>query len=260
MAAAGAAGGRPPASRDDAYGTLLRETWDLLRRDPAAPGPPEEVERDDGAVRHTPARRYFETPAESAELRTALGLVSGRVLDVGAGAGRCAVPLAARGSDVTALDLSPGAAAVCRDRGVRSVLTGTVPAHARHDPAARYDTFLLYGNNLGLLGGAERAGTLLDALTALAGPGARIVGQGSAGHLDARHPADLRYQRRNLAAGHLPGRQRVRVRHAGLRTGWYDWLFCTVDELCGVVADTGWRVSEHVPGERGRYLVVLDRT
>ena len=65
---------------------------------------------------------------------------------------------------VTGLDTSAGAIEVARERGLRDTVLNTVDEYARS--AARYDTFLLLGNNLGLLESRERAPVFLAALAA----------------------------------------------------------------------------------------------
>ena len=99
------------------------------------------------------------------------------MLDIGVGAGRTALELQRRGMAVTGLDTSPGAIEIARRRGLRDTVLNTVDGYAR--AAARYDTFLLLGNNLGLLEGRERAPVFLAALARLANPGARIIAQGT---------------------------------------------------------------------------------
>jgi methylase of polypeptide subunit release factors len=80
----------------------------------------EVVERDDGFIGTTPRPFYFEPFRRwPAHHRRAMRLVRGRVLDVGAGAGRVALHLQERGHEVVAIDISPGAVEVCRRRGVR---------------------------------------------------------------------------------------------------------------------------------------------
>ena len=106
----------------DAYGEMLRAGFALA----SARAMVEIVERDDGLIRAATAERYFAEPADWVPFeRQALELAAGRVLDVGCGAGRFALALQARGLPVTALDVSPGAAYVSRQRGVGHTVLGT---------------------------------------------------------------------------------------------------------------------------------------
>lgn len=233
----------------DAFGELMLAAY-------AGDDPMEIIERDDGWVDAAPARRYFDGPETTPDLARALDLVRGRVLDVGAGGGRCAVPLLTRGHAVTALDTSPGAIEVCRRRGVTDTYLGTVEEHAAD--RARYDTFLLYGNNLGLLTGPDRAVRFLAALGRLAAPDARIVGQGLDPHPGAgRHAA---YHERNRTRGRMTGQVDLRVRYRGIASPWFGYLFASADELRGLVDGTGWRVADVRPGVASpSYLAVLTR-
>jgi len=78
------------------------------------------IERDDGFLDGADAARYFTGPdAWDALDRLACTEARGRVLDMGAGAGRSALYLQETGRDVVALDVSPGAVEVCQRRSVR---------------------------------------------------------------------------------------------------------------------------------------------
>jgi SAM-dependent methyltransferase len=225
------------------------------------------VERDDGFLAGADASRYFAPPAAWGPLdRWACDQARGRVLDVGAGAGRAALHLQATGREAVALDVSPLAAEVCRRRGVRRAVAGTAAdlAAAGGPEGGPFDAFLLLGNNLGLLGGAAEAPRLLGALAALAAPGAVLLGQGMDPYRTAA-PEHLAYHARNRARGRLPGQLRLRIRHRGLATPWFDYLFATPVELAPLLAGTAWRL-EHVErpadteGEtaaRGAYVAVL---
>ena len=102
----------------DAFGEILLG----CQQDGGAYGVAHElIERSDGFLAAEDAARYFST-----DLDSAFELTQGRVLDIGAGAGRASVALQDRGQDVVALDISPGATAVCRDRGVPTTFTGSV--------------------------------------------------------------------------------------------------------------------------------------
>jgi SAM-dependent methyltransferase len=218
----------------DAFGALLLAGLD----DPAATGV---IERDDGLIGLQPAAPYFTEPSEWSSLeRAACERVSGRVLDVGCGAGRHALHLQSRGVDVVATDPSPGACAAARARGVREVHQLGIAEVGEW--GERFDTFLLLGNNLGLLGSREAAPRLLAALAVAAAPGARILG----GNIDpsgSPEPEHAAYQQRNLDAGRLAGQLRLRVRYRRLADAWFDYLLCSAAELGALVADSPWRIA-----------------
>lgn len=213
------------------------------------------IERDDGLVEWMSPATFIDGPSIWSETeRPVPDLVQGRVLDVGAGGGRHAAPLTAAGHDVTALDVSPGALEVCRRRGVRRVVEGLV-----HDldPAQPFDTVLLCGNNLGLLGSEAHAPVLLGALTRITSPGARIVGT-CFDPFDTADPLHLEYHELNRRRGRLPGQLRLRVRWTNLATPWFDYLYLPVDQLAGLAAASGWELVEATTSGNP-YLAVLRR-
>lgn len=91
----------------------------------------------------------------------------GRVLDVGAGTGRTSLHLAARGAQVTALDLEPALLDALTERAADlDLVVPTVAADARTfaAPGDPFDAILVPMQTLQLLGGAEaRAGFLKQA-------------------------------------------------------------------------------------------------
>jgi SAM-dependent methyltransferase len=177
------------------------------------------------------------------------------VLDVGCGAGRFALALAERGVPVTALDTSPGALAVCRERGVSELVCGTVSDL----PAGRaYDTFLLMGENLGVLENARRAAGFLGELAAIARPGARIIAHGADPYpVLASDPELAAYLRRSREPGALPGELTIRLRHRDLATSWFGYLLCSPDELASLAAPTQWELTRADYADKANYLAVL---
>ena len=216
------------------------------------------IERDDGLINGAPADHYLGEPAEwQPHDHRALRLCRGHVLDLGCGAGRTALELQRRGQAVTGLDTSPGAIEIARRRGLRDTVVTTIDEYAR--ATARYDTFLLLGNNLGLFGGAERAPVLLAALASLANPGARIIAQGTDPY-GTNDPVHVSYHERNRSRGRLGGQLRLRLRYRLLATEWFDYLQCSPAELETLLKGTGWQLKSIDDADRPYYLAVMELT
>ncbi len=197
------------------------------------------IERDDGFTEPTDAAGYFAPPEDWPVIdRAPLDLVSGRILDVGAGAGRHSLAFERLGHQVVALDTSPGAVEVCRRRGIVEVFEGTVEDLAAASPEP-FDAAIMMGHNLVLLA-IEGA---LEAMRTLLRPGGIVVGT----NLDPYRtddPIHLAYHRRNRAKGRVPGNVRLRVRRGTLATPWFDWCFMAPTELTAHLEVAGWRVAD----------------
>jgi SAM-dependent methyltransferase len=240
--------GEPPVLRmgprlGDAFGQMLLT---CLEGGVAPHATFELIERDDGYLDAMDATVYFAGPDTWGALdHWVCDQARGRVLDIGSGAGRHTLRLQERGLEVVALDVSPLAGEVCRRRGVRQIFTGTTADLARSDTGkASFDTFLLMGNNLGLLGGADQAHRFLQSLAAMARPDAIILGQGVDPY-QVKNDLHLAYHARNRALGRMGGQIRLRVRHRDLAGEWFDYLFAAVDELRSLLEGTAWRLEHH---------------
>jgi SAM-dependent methyltransferase len=236
----------------DAWGALLLACFEAG----AVPGAVLElIERDDGFIDGGDAARYFARPdAWDALDRLACAEARGRILDVGAGAGRAALYLQETGHDVVALDVSPGAVDVCQRRGVRRTVIGTLQDLVDAD-AEPFDTFLLLGTNLGLLASSAQAPRFLNALARLAAPDAVVLGRG----MDPYHTlmqAHRAYHERNRALGRLPGQIRLRVRYQNLATPWFDYLFASVEEIIALLDGSAWMLKRCETAGAG-YLAML---
>ncbi|MCO8276427.1 class I SAM-dependent methyltransferase [Actinoplanes sp. TRM 88003] len=254
--------GEPPIG--DVFGEMIRDAYAV--RTGVGPRPLaggrvprpviEVIERDDGLINGAPVDHYLDEPGDwQPHDHRALRLCRGHVLDIGVGAGRTAVELQRRGMAVTGLDTSAGAIAVARERGLRDTVLNTVDAYA--SASARYDTFLLLGNNLGLLESAERAPVLLDALARLANPGARIIAQGTDPY-GTTDPVHVAYHRRNREKGRLGGQLRLRLRYRLLATPWFDYLNCSAAELEALLEGTRWSLKAVDDTDRPYYLAVME--
>ncbi len=218
----------------------------------------EVIERDDGLINGAPAAHYLAGPEDWQPYdHRAVDRVRGETLDVGVGAGRIALLLQERGVPVTGLDTSLGALKVCRRRGVRDLVHGTVDQHVAD--GRRYDTFLLLGNNLGLIEGRDRAPAFLAALAALARPGAQVIAHGTDPY-GTSDPVHTGYHERNRRLGRLGGQLRLRLRYRELGTEWFDYLVCSVAELADLVRGTPWRLADVDDRDAPYYLATLTLT
>jgi SAM-dependent methyltransferase len=215
------------------------------------------VERDDGFMMAFDASyfvapfRRWDDPVE----RRAMRFVRGRVLDVGCGGGRVCLHLQERGLEVVGIDSSPGAIDCCRRRGVRDARV--LRLEAVDGSLGLFDTFVLLGQNLGMLGSRHRARRLLRRLAATSTDRGRIVGETFDPHAvdEAVH---RRYRERNVRNGRMPGQLRGRIRYRELATPWLDWLQLSPAELSELADGTGWRLTRTL-GDGPSYVAILDR-
>ncbi len=213
------------------------------------------IERDDGYINaDSPVLYFTDIPDWFPVEKSVPQRVHGRVLDIGAGGGRFAIALQELGHDVTALDVSPGCLEACRRRGVHNTFAGTIFDLAATSPEP-FDTFLLMGHNIGLLGGPDHAPVFLDALRSMARPGARLLGSGRDPE-QTDDPDHLAYQEMNRKRGRRPGQLIIRVRWRAIATDWFDYWFLPVAELESLAMARGWRLADTVY-ERDHYLVEL---
>ena len=216
------------------------------------------VERDDGLIQPDvgPAG-YFKPYRQWPSIeKQSMRFVRGRVLDVGAGAGRVSLHLQTRGHDVVAIDNSPGAVDVCRRRGVKDARV--VPFAQIGPRLGVFDTIVMFGNNLGLFGSLQRGRWMLRRLKKLTSSQARIIGT-TLDPYQTDTPEHLSYHRFNRKRGRLPGHLRIRVRYKTLVTPWFDYLFMSVAELEQMVADTGWHLERTITDGGPTYVAVLEK-
>jgi SAM-dependent methyltransferase len=225
----------------DAFGQMLLDGSDA-----------EIVERDDRFISASMLNYFAPVRRWAAVERRALRWVRGRVLDVGVGAGRVALELQARGREVVAIDLSPGAVKVARSRGVRDVRLLAFEDVA--ESLGPFDTLVMFGNNFGLFGSRTKARRLLRQLRPFVG---RIVATSNDPYA-TDDPVHLAYQERNRARGRMSGQLRLRVRYRDLVGPWFEYLIVSPDELAEIVDGTGWQIRHFVRDEGSFYVAVLD--
>ncbi|MHC4665850.1 MAG: class I SAM-dependent methyltransferase [Planctomycetota bacterium] len=216
------------------------------------------LERIDGYLDVVNVSLYFAEFEEWAyQQRKAMDYVKGRVLDVGCGAGRHALYLKSKGFRVLGIDESPLAISVCRARGLRNVKVLGITQIS--SDLGSFDTILMLGGNLGLLGGFKRARWLLRKFARITSDDGQIIAE-SLNPYAARNHFHKQYQKFNRNRGRMPGQLRLRLRYAGYATPWFDYLFVSPTELKRIVENTGWQIAHFIHSDSPFYVAILEKS
>jgi SAM-dependent methyltransferase len=178
------------------------------------------------------------------------------VLDVGCGAGRVALHLQERGHDVVGIDLSPLAIEVSRRLGVKDARELAVTHVSRE--LGQFDTFVMFGNNFGLMGSRRRAPWLLRRFRSISNEGAQILAE-SVNPYKTDNPVHLAFHERNRKRGRMGGQLRIRIRHETYSTPWFDYLLASPEEMAELAEGTGWELRRVIDEGEHVYVGVLER-
>jgi SAM-dependent methyltransferase len=219
------------------WGRIYLDQW---RGEPQ----PHVYHRDDGN-RDTAdsAASYFRAPRGNAD-REVLGTLTGRILDLGCGPGSYTLFLEQRGLEVVAIDASPGAIDVCRERGcgdARVIAIDEVDA-----TLGRFDAIVCMGNTFGIDANPGTLPDRLDRMRSVLAPNGRLV-LALLDPLATSDPNHLRYHERNRAAGRPAGLTRARLEYRGEMSDWWHLWLLTESELRDVVAQANWQVANIIP-------------
>lgn len=183
--------------------------------------------------------------------RRAMSLASGRVLDVGAGSGSHSLWLQRHGVDVEAVEISPLAANVIRDRGVKKVTTADFFAF---ETAKRYDTLLMLMNGAGLAGTLQGLDRLLAKAKGLLAPGGQIL-------VDSSDLLYLYEEEDGSYALPIGGRYYGELEYVfefrGVRSEAFPWVFADQASLADAAERNGLSFTLVAEGEHYDYLARL---
>lgn len=234
----------------DAFGRAL------LDHQQGRDGPLLMLESDEGSLRPAdlqPEEFFLPFDEWAPWEQQLIDTAAGAVLDLGAAAARHAIHLQDEGHDVTAVDISPGAAQVCRARGIRDVRTADLREFSTD---RRWDTVLLMCGNLGLAGDWEPTRTLLRRLAQMTSVGGLLIGDSVDPSSD--DPDDIAFEDRNEAAGFHRGHVRLRLHYGDVVTPWWDQINFSPTAIEQLVEGTGWWLVESV-GDAEAYGIALRR-
>ncbi len=215
------------------------------------------IRRDDGFVDKHDVGVYFADYSEWQDFeKETLKHAQGRVLDIGAGAGRHTLYLQKKGFEVHAIDISPGAIEVMKQRGVKNV--HLMDFRKLDFPENYFDSILIVFNYSALAYATEGTKEFLKTLYRLSTPKGRIITT-IRDPYQTDIPEHLAYQERNKKAGKLAGQIKIRIEYKDEIGDWFELLMISSQELEALITETGWRILKIVEGKGENYGAVLEK-
>ncbi len=194
----------------------------------------------------------FRSFAEMPQLeQKALQLATGKVLDVGCGAGSHALYLQEKGFDVTAIDISANAIKTCELRGLKKAKV--------HDimqlEGDQYDTILLLMNGAGMCGRLKNISNFLQKLkTLLTDTGQILVDSSDIIYMFDEDedgakwiPTDVDYY----------GEVVFDITYKGEKENAFDWMYIDYNTLQNAAFANGFQCEVVLEGEHFDYLAKL---
>ena len=193
-------------------------------------------------------RTFDQMPVQEQE---ALKRCSGKVLDVGAGAGAHSLWLQDQGFEVDAMEISPLSCETMRRRGVKNVLLQDIYLFKER----KYDTILLLMNGAGIAQTLPGLNILLYHLKSLLNPGGKILADSS----------DLLYLFTDengetwidIASDSYYGEMEYQLTYKTIKGKPFNWLFVDPDTFCEYAGLNGFAVKHRLIGAHFDYLVEL---
>ena len=199
-----------------------------------------------GEQEEMPVDVFFRNEDEMPEAELmALQLCRGKILDIGAGAGNHALVLQEEGFDVTALEISPGAAAVMQKRGVKRVLQQDIYQYKKE----KFDTLLLLMNGIGLTENLDGLDRFLQHAKTLLLPGGQLLFDSS----DISYLYEDIPQPKNKYYGEISYQYQYKNQHGD----WFNWLYIDQKTLVKTALKNGWNCSILYEDETGLFLAKL---
>ena len=193
-------------------------------------------------------RAFEQMPVQEQE---ALKRCSGKILDVGAGAGVHSIWLQDHGFEVDALEISPLSCETMRKGGVKNVFLQDIHTFTDH----KYDTILLLMNGAGIAQTLPGLRILLLHLATLLNPGGKILADSS----------DLLYLFTDengetwvdIASDTYYGQMQYQLTYKSIKGKPFSWLFVDAETFCDYAGFCGFTVKDKFAGAHFDYLVEL---
>lgn len=182
--------------------------------------------------------------------RKALSLCTGKILDIGAGAGSHTLYLQNRGETVDALDLSPGSVRVMKKRKVRTVIHNNLFALKER----QYDTLLMLMNGIGVVGSLDGLNLFFQFIKTLLTPGGQVL-------MDSTDLA-LLYEPDMIepSGSEYYGETEFTMTYKQITGDPFQWLYVDFQTLCRQGAFHGFECEKLLTDRYGKYLARIRLT
>jgi len=199
-----------------------------------------------GEPEDMPLDIFFRDEEEMSEVELeALNCCYGKVLDIGAGVGSHTLALQELDFDVTALEISPLAADIMQQRGVKKIINQDIFSYS----GDKYDTLLLLMNGIGLVGDIAGLRQFLQHAKKLLNPNGQLLFDSS----------NIAY----LYEGNMPVQEKYygeiayQYEYHQVKGEWFKWLYIDQDTLAAVAGEEGWLTIIQYEDEQDQYLARL---
>ncbi|MDG1147244.1 MAG: methyltransferase domain-containing protein [Crocinitomicaceae bacterium] len=180
--------------------------------------------------------------------QTALSRSSGKILDIGAGAGIHASHLKDQGMDVSCIDISPRSISYLKKNGLDARVANFFDLKDE-----KYDTLLMLMNGIGISGTLSNLeNTLLQAKSLLNKGGKILCDSSDIKYLYTDDDGGMWVDLNTIYYGNF----KFQMKYNGHETAWFDWLYADFDKLKEAAVKTGFS-AQKIMDKNDQYLAEL---
>ena len=192
---------------------------------------------------------YFRTWEQMSPLEQySLQLCTGKILDVGAGAGAHSLVLQQQNKEVYALDISEQNCQVMRERGVQNVIQDDFFQYS----AAKFDTLLFIMNGIGISGNLDGFVELLTHSKRLLNPNGKIL-------LDSSDLSYLYNKANPIPKDRYYGEIDCAYSFKGKMSEIFTWLYLDFDFMLEISQQNGWKCEKKFDDGDDQFLVMISQ-
>ena len=230
------------------YGDLLMEYYNGNKQ------VIQKIKRDDDKLIEVPVSFYFRSEKDLLVTeKDFIKYVKGDILCIGGGTGTHSLILQENDYSVDTIDISEKACLIMRKRGVRNVKCVDIFEYAKK----KYDTILLLGRNIGLVGKLKKLDDFFKHLKKLLNPKGYII-LNSYDLTKSKDLKDIKYIKSNKQSKNYYGEVRYRNICEGNLGDYFNWLYLAPDTLKNKSKEHDFYCDIMKKCDDGNYMAVLE--